>query len=601
MPPWLNLNLQFILQIIGALAKQNIDRFSVSTPSNKKKKEFFMKISNLFWFTGIWFSVPTGLLLAYCYAEVVKVVRGDILHPADHLESIDYQIMICMVVGMILFVFLINLKKKFVDGEDNFSPFKRSNIENSADKRKAQKHPIPQEYLSTNPSGFTVGKKGSKYVRLPFFNSPFHQLILGSPGSNKSTSILNALLWNFNFEKEDRRLRSVLAVDCKPELSKKSVYECRDDVKIINPTSKNSWGFDVWYGLSQDSSDDDIKERAEVISRSLIKTLSGDNLHFSSNAQKILSGFLMYGFRKKMKFVDSILQVIHVPVEDLIAEIITDSEMKSHQKIIGKVKSFDGNTSDEFASIKSTLEQDLNIFDTDTVKYCFDDNPNKVTPADLDKGISVFLAIPDHLMTMYSTVFGLIIELSLKYLMSISEDDLQNKRPVWCLVDEGGTIYVPSLLDVASRGRSKKIQLSLVAQSYSQLQDLYGDRQARSILDCCKSTIVFSCNDVATARDLSARCGNYRETKVSIHEQGLIDNYNSSNISEEYRPIMDVSDIAKLERDNLVLVFSHGEWFLAKKAPYYTIKLLNNKSNELVQMNKDLASKHYKKGAMKYE
>ena len=276
-------------------------------------------------------------------------------------------------------------------------------------------------------------------------------------------------------------------------------------------------------------------------------------------------------------------------VSNLIAEMVSDPDMEAHPKILHKVNGFDcdGNESDEFASIKHTLERNLDILDSDTVQYCFSGNPHKVVPADLLNGISVFLAIPDHLLTQYKTIFGMIMELCLKHLMSIPEEELKGERPVWCLIDEGGTIYVPSLLDVASRGRSKQIQLSVVAQSYSQLEDLYGDRQARSILDCCKTTIVFSCNDTRTAKDLSAWTGQYRETKYSTQRRPMsalpVDL--SRNESEEYRPVMDVADIKNLEKNNEVLVFAKGDWFLAKKAPYYTIDILRAMSDRIIDGN----------------
>ena len=547
---------------------------------------------------GSLIGLPLGAVLAFCYADLVCVFRGLVNHSLSNagldlslLQEKDWYIMFTITFGTFLFIFLIYLKRHWIDGEREFNPFtKRSVVDLSNDKRKAQHQPVPSQFLSKQPSGFTIGTYRKRYVSLPFLDSPEHMLIIGSPGSGKSTTILNALIWNYNFEKEDNKLGAVLAIDVKPELQKKSCLNNTNNVKVINPTifgDDNNCGFDLWYGISQKSSDDEIKERMELISRSVIPNLSGDNAHFSGNAQKILSGFLMYGFRKGLSLSDTIIKIMHVSVEDLIAEIITDPEMKNHQKIVGKVKSFDGNTSDEFASIKDTLEKDLDIFDTESVKYCFSGNPNKVTPEDLLNGTSIFLAIPDHLVTMYRTVFGLIMEVCMKYLTSIPEEKLKNKRPIWCLIDEGGTVYVPSLLDIASRGRSKKIQLSIVVQSYSQLEDLYGEKRARSIMDCCKNTIVFSCNDTRTAETISKWTGYYRETKLSFHSSGvtMLDPGSSTNQSEEYRPVMDVSDIKNLEKNNEVLAFVKGDRFLVQKAPYYTIPLLCKKSEEILKSN----------------
>lgn len=536
-------------------------------------------------------SLPIGITVAIIYAKLsLKYKSWKAPYMAANLDAKDVLIMIQIILAFTIIFFIIQIVQFRRTGRKNFNPFlKKDVISDSTDKQRAKYHSVPKKYLSETPDGLTVGYYDigprKMYVRLPFQDSPDHQLILGSPGSNKSTTLLNALIFNYNYANRYNRLCSVLAIDAKPELSKKSVDESRNDVKIINPTTYGTYGFDVWYGLSEDSSDDEIKERAEAIARALIPRLSGDNAFFSDNAQKILSGCLMFGYRKGYSFTDSIIKVMESSVDNLIAEIVSDPDMKKHPKILHKIKGFDGNKSDGFASIKDTLEKDLDIFDVDTVKHCFSDSVEKVTPYDLANGTSIYLAIPDHLLTQYRTVFGMIMELCLKYLTSIPEEDLERRRPVWCLVDEGGTIYVPSLLDVASRGRSKKIQLSIVAQSYSQLEDLYGDCQARSILDCCKTTVVFSCNDTRTARDLSSWTGLYRETKLSTRLEGYLARQAGRNASEEYRPVIEVADIKKLEKDNEVLVFTKGDWFLVKKAPFYVIDEFKTISERLYAEN----------------
>lgn len=535
-------------------------------------------------------AVPLGLAAAFCFSRFILLLRGTWEYGIDvsryhnaSLELSDWLIMFFIFAGVSVFVFISKIKRSsfIFDFKKMTDP---SGV--SAEKNRAQHHSPPRRYLASKPCGLTVGKRFHRYVCIPFLTSPEHQLIIGSPGSNKSTTLLNALIYNYNFANEGEGFCSVIAIDAKPELSAKSVVESRSDIRIINPTVYDSYGFDVFFGLAQSSTDDELKERTDIISRALVPSLSGDNEHFSGNAQKILSGFLMYGFRKGYSFTESIIEIMNASVENFIAEIIEDPDMQNHPKILHKIKSFDGNESDEFASIKDTLEKNLDIFDVDTVQHCFSKNNRMVTPEDLANGISVYLAIPDHLLNQYKTVFGLIMELSLKYLMSLSEAAVKDRLPVWCLVDEGGTIYVPSLLDVAARGRSKGVQLSIVAQSFSQLESLYGDKQARAIMDCCKTTIIFSCNDTRTAKDLSSWTGTYRETKISRHHTGVLPEiFPSRNVSEEFRSVMDIADIKSLEKNNEVLIFAKGDWFLVEKAPFYTIPEFKRVSERIYHQN----------------
>lgn len=78
----------------------------------------------------------------------------------------------------------------------------------SKDKKKAMHPRVPQEFLTKEPHHLTVGTYGNihkKYVNIPFFQSPDHMLIIGSPGSQKTTTLLNLLLYNFNFSQENAK------------------------------------------------------------------------------------------------------------------------------------------------------------------------------------------------------------------------------------------------------------------------------------------------------------------------------------------------------------------------------------------------------------
>lgn len=72
----------------------------------------------------------------------------------------------------------------------------------SKEKRAAMHPPVPRELLLSkkNPIGLIIGTYKGKYVALPFSKSPVHQLILGAPGTGKSTMIETALISHFNKE-----------------------------------------------------------------------------------------------------------------------------------------------------------------------------------------------------------------------------------------------------------------------------------------------------------------------------------------------------------------------------------------------------------------
>lgn len=454
-------------------------------------------------------------------------------------------------------------------------------------KRKAMHPSPPKELLSKKPEGLTIGKYKRWYVNLPFPESPLHMMLMGEPGAGKTSTVENSILYHSITDDASKTFRSVLCVDSKPEIARKGVDESRRDIRIVNPTSMYGCGFDVMYGITKHSTDDELKVRCRQISRSLIPDQHGDNEYFSSSAQNILTGMLMYGFRKGLSFIDSVNKVKAVKTSDLIAEIMADADMESHPKIRALVSMYEGNDSDEFSSITDTLGKDLDIFQNDSVIHCFgDENTYRATPQDLIDGISIYLTIPDTLTDDYSRILGMVIEICLRYAMSQDEYSVQGKRPIYFLCDEATSIFIPSLPVALMRGRSKGCMVAVIGQSEKGLRVLYGRDQADVMKECCQVKVYFSCSDPEIAKGLSESCGQFEEKRTSYTHQGMSAVSSSNNTSTQYRNCLDISDITSLPDRNEVLVFYKSRWFIVNRCPYFKIPAYNEKSKELFTKNR---------------
>lgn len=551
-----------------------------------------MKNRRFIWIFAPWNSL-LGVVIGFGVVTVKDLLSNDIysfyVNPPNLIEIWTREWLAILLVALLFWLICIgiNLIKYYLFGMDDVVPNKFF----SKDKLKAMYPKVPRKYLSKEPNEFALGKYHNQYFRIPIDPSDIkHTLIIGSPGSFKSSTLLNALIWNFNFEKENRPM-TAFVLDVKPELSRKSIDESRDDAKIINPSTNNGYGFDVWYGLNQDSSDDQVIERADLIARTLITNPSGngDNEFFYISAQNLMIPFLVYGFRKGMGFVETILQIIRIPLQDLITTILMDEEIQTHHpKVIGMLTPYDGKDSEAIQDIELTLRQDLRIFDTDTIKYQFDENSNKASPMDLTNGISIFLALPDHLLKQYCPIFRLITQMVLNYLSSIPEHErAENDVPmIWLLIDEFGSIGKLQIQEPLARLRSRKVSIWLACQGLSQLDLTYGHDGTRTILDNTETTLVFSCKDKPTAEIISSWCGQYQETKISRNKKNTsMFGDQSLTTSSEYRNVMDISDIMALRKNKELLVFDEGNRYLIKKCPYWQIPLLKQKSDEIKRIN----------------
>lgn len=531
----------------------------------------------------IHFSIVVLLILGFYLFLGINLIEKNILFFLNLFSfEVPYskiRLGICISLGILLL------------GTELLSEIQTHKESISKDKQFAMYPRIPRKYISKQPNDFTVGKYRNRYFRIPIdVNDIKHTLIIGSPGSYKSSTLLNALIWNFNFQKEKKPM-TAFAIDIKMELSRSSAISNAPNVKIIDPSTLTGYGFDVWYGINLDCSDDQLIERADLIARTIITNPSGsgDNEFFYISAQNLMVPFLAYGHIKGYGFVETILQIIRIPLQDLITTILMDEDVQTnHPKVIGMLTPYDGKDSDAIQDIELTLRQDLRIFDTDTVKYQFDENLDKTTPEDLIHGISIFLTIPDHLLKQYSTLFRLVTQMVLNYLSSIPEYERSEREVplIWLLIDEFGSIGKLQIQEPLARLRSRKVSIWLACQGLSQLDLTYGHDGTRTILDNTETTLVFSCKDKPTAEIISSWCGQYQETKISKNKKNTsMFGDQSLTTSSEYRNVMDISDIMALRKNKELLVFDEGNRYLIKKCPYWQIPLLKQKSDEIKKIN----------------
>ena len=563
-----------------------------------------MDLKNKLWFSGIWLLPVSGAISA-CIAYLIFGIRQlKAMMDGTSAALAEKEIILLFLIAVIspVAVLIVNVIRYKIFNERNFAPASSRGSGYSRDKRKAMEGKIPKEYLSSKPDGFTVGRKGRRYVRLPVDpRNILHTLVIGSPGSMKSTTILNSLIYNFNCASEKEKM-TVFAIDVKPELQRKSViYDPeRGNVKVIDPSSTSSvfYGWDVYYGLDKTSSDDEVEARADMIARSLISCREGsDNSIFYATAQNLMVAFLLYGFFSGKCFLDSMLQLMSVPMQDLVASVLSDTEMcTAHPKLRLILQAYDSGegVSEMLKDSESTMHEKLRIFGVSSVQYMLRDNPKKASPQDLTEGTSIFLSLPDNLLKQYAPLVNLITQQVISYLGSIPEWERSEKDVplIWLLIDEFGSIGHMDIEGALARFRSRKICIWLCVQGLSQLDDTYGQYGRRSIVTDCECNLIFSSKDDVANKFFSDISGQYRETKISTHRNGVSGVRDSSqNVSTEFRQIYEVSDFVQLRRDRKLICFVDGYHFYIDKCPYFQIRELRELSDSIRKENNRILNK----------
>ena len=123
-------------------------------------------------------------------------------------------------------------------------------------------------------------------------------------------------------------------------------------------------------------------------------------------------------------------------------------------------------------------------------------------------------------------------------------------------------------------GRSRKIWFYMVVQSYSQLNNVYGEQVADIVKSNCGMKMFIGSNDIGTCKEFSELCGNMTVRTTST-SSGLNAKDGDINVSSQMqtRPLIYPSELQKLnnkESTGNAIVVTFGNYpLLTKYTPSY--------------------------------
>ena len=196
-----------------------------------------------------------------------------------------------------------------------------------------------------------------------------------------------------------------------------------------------------------------------------------------------------------------------------------------------------------------------------------------------DRPTALFLKIPDEKDTRHglAAVFILCMYKALIKVASFRED-LSLPRNVYFILDEFGNMPKIEKFDkMITVGRSRKIWFNMVVQSYSQLNNVYGEQVADIIKSNCGMKMFIGSNDIGTCKEFSELCGN-----MTVHTANTSTNVSSKegdfSVSgqNQVRPLIYPSELQKLnnkESTGNAIIVTFGNYPLKTKyTPSYLCK-----------------------------
>ena len=200
-----------------------------------------------------------------------------------------------------------------------------------------------------------------------------------------------------------------------------------------------------------------------------------------------------------------------------------------------------------------------------------------------ERPTALFLKIPDEKDTRHglAAVFVLCMYKALIKVASAREN-LSLPRNVYFILDEFGNMPKIEKFDkMITVGRSRKIWFNMVVQSYSQLNNVYGEKVADIVKSNCGMKMFIGSNDIGTCKEFSELCGNMtvRTTSASSSLGSKEGDVNVSSQTQT-RPLIYPSELQKLnnkESTGNAIIVTFGNYPLKTKytpsyrCPYYQL------------------------------
>ncbi len=197
------------------------------------------------------------------------------------------------------------------------------------------------------------------------------------------------------------------------------------------------------------------------------------------------------------------------------------------------------------SSYMSVLLEKLSIFNDTGI--CALTSASDFQTSDLaERPTALFLKIPDEKDTRHglaaifmTNVYKSLIKVASQY------EDLSLPRNVYYILDEFGNMPKIEKFDkMITVGRSRKIWFNMVVQSYSQLNNVYGDTVADIVKGNCGIKMFIGSNDMGTCKEFSELCGNITIVTQGSSSSGKNDSSYSQSL--QTRPLIYPSELQKL-------------------------------------------------------
>jgi type IV secretory pathway TraG/TraD family ATPase VirD4 len=329
------------------------------------------------------------------------------------------------------------------------------------------------------------------------------------------------------------------------------------DIKVIDFTK----AIDGYNPLAKIKTTSDANKVAHLLVRSTLGNNSSDPFWSiqSVNLLSMIMTLLQHEPEQYRNFVNVRHLILNITANPKLLDTLI--ARTGNMQLVQEYKSYLGFDIKLQTSIQATCLAALQIFTDPFVALVTANDTLDIDQLRRKKTV-IYIHSNTSDMKYYSTLISILFEQITKSIMSSLPAD--NDLPVYFILDECGSLFLPTLQIIASNCRKYKAGLLLILQTYEQLIDIYGKQEAESVRANCFARMYMGATSHPTSIELSQQLGKY-EWEDEHGKKGV-------------RDLMLPDEIRKLSSSRAILICANYAPLLLKLTPAYDNPFLRLKT-----------------------
>ncbi|MDW3651018.1 MAG: type IV secretory system conjugative DNA transfer family protein [Bacteroidia bacterium] len=399
----------------------------------------------------------------------------------------------------------------------------------------------PKSLLKRNLKGFCLTGEKSLSVEDSYKNS----LLIGSTGSGKSSVVFVPSLLRMNASYICHDPSGELAQLTTPALKRRGYI-----IKTLNfADPKHSDRFNPLYRARSSS---DINKVSSLVIRTALGGVKGDPF-WNLQATALLT-LLITLVKAEVRERQTFRQVRHYlnQLSGDEAFFTRKVEASDNLSLRAEFKTFQAYDNKVKAGIIATVSSALHIFTDEAVAEVTNHDTIALHEFRLKKTV-LFIQNPVTDQAYYAMLSSLFFEqLFGELLVRMPQPWHQD---VFCLIDEAGVLYLPSLGNVISNVRKYRAGILLGIQQMSQLVHNFGPYEASTIAGNCFAKLYFTGQSGRSSEELEQRLGRYQ--------------YEDNQGRTQTRPLITRDEVRTMKQNQGLLMAGNYPPMLLNLKPYY--------------------------------